>query len=289
MYDSSTAYSKTGSSYGSGDNTNMSIDTHTFIHEMGHAFGLDDLYDYGDKGYTPAGMFSMQDYNVGGHDPFSMMAFGWADPYIPTKPGEYTLKPFQSNHDLLLLTPLWNDYDSPFDEYILVELYTPTGMNELDAYNRYTGRYAGPTATGIRIWHIDARLVAVNKASGGYAVFDEANITTNVNDGYYGVYQAMTNTYSTKDGYGSCLGSSYINYNLVQYIRNNTSSNYKPKDYISDANMFYNGDTFSMSTYSRQFVNGTRLNNGSKLGWGFNIKIEGEGNDAIATITLYNE
>lgn len=289
MYDSDTAKTRAGTSYGSGDNSNANIDTHTFIHEMGHAFGLDDLYDYSDYGYAAAGKLSMQDYNVGGHDPFSMLALGWADPYIPVKPGEYKLKPFQTNHDLLLLTPLWNNYDSPFDEYILVELYTPTGMNKMDAMYKYDSRDKLPSATAIRIWHIDARLVAVNKISGGSRVYDAANITTNAHDGYYGVYQAMTNTYGDEDGYISCLGSSYANYNLVQYIRNSTSSTYTPSDAISNYNMFYDGDSFSMSTFSKQFVNGTKLNNGSELGWGFNIKIEGTGENAEATITLYNE
>ncbi len=280
LYDSTTARQKTGTSYGSGDNDNSSLDTHTFIHEMGHAFGLDDYYDYGDSKYAPAGGFSMQDYNVAGHDPYSLMAFGWVDPYIPNRPGTYTLRPFQSSHDVLLLTPLWNDYDSPFDEYILVELYTPTGFNELDAYHPLSGHYpSGVTNTGIRVWHVDARLITVD--SRGYI---NSNLTSNVAEG--NVTHAFSNTYSSK---ASPLGSSYQNYNLLQYIRNDRSSTYLPRDYISNENMFYNGDTFSMSTSLEQFVKGNKLNSGVSLGWGFKVGIEGEGEDAVATITLYNE
>ena len=54
---------------------------------------------------NPSGCFSMQDYNVGGHDPYSMMALGWVKPYIPTDSCEIKIKPFQTNHDLILLTP----------------------------------------------------------------------------------------------------------------------------------------------------------------------------------------
>ncbi|MCQ3035747.1 MAG: Ig-like domain-containing protein, partial [Bacilli bacterium] len=69
--------------YGGGDTSHCNIDTHTFIHEMGHIFGLNDYYDY-NKGYSASGGFSMQDYNVGGHDPFSKMALDWIEPYVPT-------------------------------------------------------------------------------------------------------------------------------------------------------------------------------------------------------------
>ena len=77
------AYEHTGFGYGGGDTTYVEIDTHTFIHEVGHVFGLDDYYDYSGQ-YVPAGGYSMQDYNVGAHDPYSVMALGWADPFIPT-------------------------------------------------------------------------------------------------------------------------------------------------------------------------------------------------------------
>ncbi len=296
MYSASHALERTGKSYGGGDNANFNLDCHTFIHEMGHAFGLDDLYDYGPNGYSAAGALSMQDYNVGGHDPYSVMAYGWADPYIAKRAGEYTLKPFQNNHDLLLLTPQWNDYDSPFDEYILVELYTPTGLNEMDAKYALESRAALPSKTGIRIWHVDARLLGLNSINSNKEyIVNAANLTTvpakGVSPSYYGVLQAFSNTYDSTT-YGSPLGGKYMNYNLVQYIRNSKTATYCPSDIISNENMFYDGDTFSMSTFKSQFAYSStagKLNSGKYLGWGFSIKIEGTGKDAIATINLYNE
>ena len=62
-------------------------------------------YDYGWNSYTFAGAFSMQDHNVGGHDPFSMMALGWVDPYVPTESSTITLQPFESSGDVILLSP----------------------------------------------------------------------------------------------------------------------------------------------------------------------------------------
>ena len=73
----------------------------------------------------------MQDYNVGGHDPFSSYALGWGKAYIPAESMTINLKPFATSGEMILLTPNFNKYNSPFDEYILLEYYTPTGLNQL--------------------------------------------------------------------------------------------------------------------------------------------------------------
>lgn len=291
LYSSSRAYQITGTQYGYGDNSHFKLDTHTFIHEMGHAFGLDDLYDYGSNGYSPAGQCTMQDYNVCGHDPYSVMGYGWADPYIVEEAGDYVLRPFQSSHDVLLLTPEWNEFNSPFDEYVLVELYTPTGLNEMDATYALQGRSQGPTRTGIRVWHVDARLVGITSQG----QFGEETITTNCyvgkSAGYRGITHAFSNTYAT-DGHGSYftqIDQDYQNYNLVQYIRKDTRYDYRPRGAMNNNNMFYSGDSFSMYTYNKQFFKGDKLNSGKSLGWGFAINIEGEGEDAIATISVWGE
>lgn len=274
MYSSSTAKSQTGYSYGTGDTTNATIDTHTFIHEMGHVLGLEDYYDYSYQ-YSPAGGFSMQDNNVGSHDPYSVMALGWSDPYIPTESMTLTIRPFQSSKDLILLTPSFNSNNSPFDEYLLLEYYTPTGLNEFDTLYQYGNNYPrGVNDYGIRVWHVDARLVYY---SDYYSKPKSSNITTDVTKGV-GTNHAMSNTYlDSKDGYGqdylSVLGSQYYNYNILQLIKNDTSANYKPSANTSfaKADLFKEGDSFSMSTYSKQFVNSKSLNSGYSLGWSFNI------------------
>lgn len=280
MYGSSSASSKTGTSYYGGDTSHCLIDTHTFIHEMGHVFGLDDYYDYSNQ-YNPAGGFSMQDYNVGSHDPYSVMALGWADPYIPSESTTITLNPFQSSGDLILLTPEWNNYDSPFDEYLLLELYTPTGLNEFDATYSYEGRSKGPSNAGIRLWHVDARLLYGDSDN-----FSAANVTTNPNTSQGRVYHMMSNTYD-EPNYGSPLGSSYYNYNILQLIRNNTFTTYQPTDTLSNASLFGNGSSFNTSTYKNQFVKSDGcLNSGATLGWSFSVAIIGSGASAKANITL---
>lgn len=266
MYGSN-AFEKTGkSSYSRGFTENgVSIDTHCFIHEMGHVLGLEDYYDYS-KQYTPAGGFSMQDYNVGGHDPYSVMAFGWADPFIPDKSITISIRDFQSSHDVILLAN-HEVSNSPFDEYLLLEYYTPTGLNEFDSKQAYLNDYPqGPAKGGIRLWHVDARLFSYK-----YYTF-----TTNPTKGQ--VYHAMWNAYG-KDG--SPFGS---NYNLLQLIRNDTRATYTPKDYLSQSSLFMAGDKFDLSTYKSQFVNAEKMNDSGTLGWSFNVVSISETN-AVITLT----
>lgn len=273
MYSDSLAETKTGKKYGAGDTSHCNLDTHTYIHEMGHVFGLSDYYDYSGQ-YNPAGGFSMQDYNVGSHDPYSAMALGWADPYIPTESCEITLNTFQESKELILLTPSWNSDDSPFDEYFLLELYSGTGLNKFDTDYKYNSLYPrGSNTVGIRLWHVDARLLYINDFDDETEEFSESKMTTNPTTGA-GVYHAMSNTYYAEglEGYYSYLGEEYCDYNLLQLIRNSTAASYTSTDYFSGSILFKQGESFSMETFSNQFVNGTKLNSNKDFGWSFTVK-----------------
>ena len=264
------AIEKTGkSSYSRGYTENgVTIDTHCFIHEMGHVLGLDDYYDYSGQ-YNPAGGFSMQDYNVGGHDPYSVMAYGWADPFIPDKSMTISIRDFQSSHDVILLAN-HEVSNSPFDEYLLLEYYTPTGLNEFDSKHIYRDSYPqGPSQSGIRLWHVDARLFS----------YKEYKFTNNPKLG--DVYHAMANTYGRD---GTPLGPQYYNYNLLQLIRNDKNETYKPRDNLKQSSLFMAGDKFDISTYKSQFVGGEKMNDGYALGWTFNVVSINE-NNAVITLT----
>lgn len=295
MYDTSTANVRTGLYfYGVGDATNCNVDAHAFIHEMGHMFGLVDYYDYSGQ-YSPAGGFSMQDSNVGSHDPYSALALGWADPYVPEDSCTLTIKPFQNKgHDLVLLQPNGFNVDkSPFDEYVLLELYTPTGLNQFDCeytYREYTGQRQGPSEVGIRIWHVDSRLVKINERYGRITV--DATHPKKVPD-VDDLYLMMTNTYwsSREDMSGrlSVCGSGYYNYNILQLIRNDTTATYQCSSTFAGEDLFGNGSQFTCSKYNGQFVNGKKLNSGDTLGWTVNVTITGEGKDTRATLQLFRD
>lgn len=271
MYGNNAATRTEKLDWGYGDTTNCNLDAHTFIHEMGHVFGLDDYYDYSGQ-YIPAGAFSMQDYNVGSHDPYSVMALGWANPYIPTETCEITINAFQDSNDVILLTPSWNTDNSPFDEYLLLELYTPTGLNQFDITYPYgKGLTKGSKIPGIRLWHVDARLL--------YYPTEESTssidyVTNNPYEGL-GVYHMMSNTYykeGINEAYISQLGKDYANYNLLQLIRNQTHETYDSISRLSSSSLFLEGDSFSMNTFSGQFYNSGKLNTNIDLGWSFEVK-----------------
>lgn len=290
MYDENTANKRTGKSKaGSGNNQYCTIDTHTFIHEIGHVLGLQDYYDYGPNGYSAAGGFSMQDLNVGGHDPYSVMAFGWSDPYIVEDEGTFTIKTFQKSKDLVLISPKWNDFNSPFDEYILMELYSPTGLNEFDTEHQYNyGGASGVDQVGIRLWHVDSRLVFYTlNQRGEVDGLSSKSITTNPNDGV-GITHAFTNTYDSTNGRGSPLGYKFDEYKTLSLLRNNVESPLRSSTHFNEFDLFMDG-SYNLADYSSQFKKGDRLlfNNSESIDFSFDISIEDNGHDSTATISIH--
>ena len=287
MYGNNLAETRTGKRFYGGDTRYCSVDAHTYIHEMGHVLGLDDYYDYGENSYSPAGAFSMQDYNVGGHDPYSLFALGYADPYIPKESCEISLRPFQLNHDLLLLTPDWNEYDSPFDEYLLLELYTPAGLNRFDSEHYYMNQYPhGPNAAGIRVWHVDGRLIHVDTIKDDAIVVKGDPFTSNVfYNCKYGVATAFNNSYQSED-FPCLLGETYESYNLLHLIRNSKSAKLLNENALSSQDLFKDGSKFDMNSFASQFPRGSKLNSGKSLNWSFSVSIEGSGSNTVAKISL---
>ena len=262
MYSSgSFANNKTGHQYGAGDTSHCLIDAHTYIHEMGHVFGLEDYYDY-NRSYndnrSPAASFSMQDWNVGAHDPYSRFALGWVTPYMPSSTATFTVRSMEDYGECVLLPYYTKPDASPFDEYILLELFTPSGLNQHDCSYNYSGLPTGPGTAGVRIWHVDARLITSN----GYE-------TTNAKANG-GVTHGATNTsYSSSDEDGRSkeyLGS--YDYDLLHLIRNyNTSTN--DSTFLNSNMLFKTNDTFSISDskFASQFPNNGKLDSEKSFKW----------------------
>ncbi len=263
MYSEETAIERTGiTDYGRGDTRYCEVDAHTFIHEMGHVFGLSDYYDYGGVS-APAGAFSMQDYNVGAHDPYSRLSLGWATPIVPYKTTTITVKPVEESGEIVVLSPEYTG--SPFDEYVILELYTPTGLNKFDTDHQYDKHYpVGPSQAGVRVWHVDARLAKAVYSSRDRQWYISEITSVPSSSGYSFVTHATSNTNA---------GARVINYagdadyNELELIRNDPEMEYNSYEPLNDDSLFYTGDTFSLSLFQKQFVNGTLLNSGDKLGW----------------------
>ena len=296
MYGREVASSRTGTRYYAGDTSHCTIDAHTYIHEMGHMFGLEDYYDYSSYGYSPAGGFSMQDCNVGSHDPFSSFALGWGKAYVPADNAIINLKPFATSGEMILLTPKWNSYNSPFDEYLLLEYYTDEGLNALDTTYGYMSQYGksypmGAKDVGIRVWHVDARLLYTVTGT-----FSANKMTTNPNYSSGRVVLATSNTYNdnsedtlpylsplAQDPSSSGYNKQFAEYDLLHLIRNKTTISRKTKDYFDSSSLFKKGDSFSMEKFSRQFVNTGKLDSGDDLGFTFEVNAC---NNEYASITV---
>jgi M6 family metalloprotease-like protein/uncharacterized repeat protein (TIGR02543 family) len=144
-------------------NSDLILNSETYIHELGHLMGIVDFYPYeGNNQYGPMGGFDMMDYNAGDHGPFNKLVFGWLQPLIAQK-GTYqvTLDSYSTDTDGLnstLLIP-FNSGDlndgNAFDEYLLVMFYTPNGL-----YSAHSGLEYIPSNAGIVVYHIDARLTS---------------------------------------------------------------------------------------------------------------------------------
>ena len=296
MYGQEQLKNRTGySTYKNGDTSVVNIDTHTYIHEMGHMFGLSDYYDYSAHQYKPAAGFSMQDNNVGGHDPFSSFALGWGKAYVPNESTIINLKKFATTGEMIVLTPQWNGHNSAFDEYLIIEYYDTDGLNGLDTTHHYMsasgkGYPKGSQEKGIRLWHVDARLLYSTSKN-----FSPSRISTTTDNGL-GNKVTLLNSNTYVDGnkiksdsdYVSPLArtdSKYASYNLLQMIHNNKNATHESRASLNNSDpLFKADDVFSMSEYGKQFVNQGKFNSDKELGFTFKVNALNK-NYASITIT----
>lgn len=157
-------------------------DAHTFIHETGHVLSLPDYYDYdvdsktGMQETNPSGGLDMMAFNVGDHNPYSKYRYNWLEPYVVEGNADITIAPFESSGDTILLKNGWNGH--AYDEYLLFDFYTPTGLNEKDSedggYISKRSQNSSGTQNiqipGVRIWHVDSRLLEFKYNSQGELV-----------------------------------------------------------------------------------------------------------------------
>lgn len=132
---------------------NQQCNTHTYIHETAHLFGVDDYYDYyPTAGSTKGGLAGadMMDGTIGDHNAFTKAMLGWNEgKVISTSKQSITvdLSAFSVNGEYLILTNDFDENKGLLQEYFVLEYYTPTLLNEKDKM------YA---INGIRVLHVVA-------------------------------------------------------------------------------------------------------------------------------------
>ena len=141
----------------------LSIMAETYIHETGHLLGLDDYYDYDETqgGGEGLGGADMMDYNVGDHNAYSKLILGWIDPTIVTTTQTLNLSSFATSGQTIMVLL---DYDGTyFSEYLLIDFYTATGVNEMAAnHDESLLYYDGSTGVGakygVRVYHVSSSI-----------------------------------------------------------------------------------------------------------------------------------
>ncbi len=241
------------------EDSSIGQDYHTFVHETGHMLGLNDYYDSTSSSQLGAtGGLDMMDFNIGDHNSFSKFALGWTSPYIVNKECEITLKPFVTSGESIILANSFNN--SAFSEYIIVEYYTPTYLNEFDATNAYTGRDLYFSQNGVRIYHIDARLGKfTNTSNSSFTGEILSNDATKIPT----IEELKGNYYYDLLGDNS-LSRSYDGKSpLVELItRGNTKLANKRS--ANNRDLFITGDTFN-KTNQKNFFNNGKLHDGSSF------------------------
>ena len=234
------------------------VDAHTFIHETGHMLGLDDYYDYDSNStISPAGCLDMMDYNIGDHNAYSKYLLGWIEPTYVTKDVTLTIDSFESSGDSIIVpASLLND-KSPLDEYLIIEYYTPTGLNESDSKNKYLGSYPLLfTKNGVKIYHVDSRIgeleYTYDVSYGDYVYnysFDDLVSKTDYNT-YFGIFASNTSSYSYKSSYKLLNLLSSNKDSINNYYYSNTSASNKDLYDVNDeitSFKFNNGSTLEFN------------------------------------------
>lgn len=249
-------------------------DAHTFIHETGHMLGLDDYYDYNSssqKPSSPVGGLDMMDFNIGDHHAFSKYSLGWVEPEILKTSKTITLKPFTSSGECAIIpAPYYNG--TSMSEYIILQYYTPDGLNKLDAETSYSGYPKMYTESGILAYHADQRIGKISvDSSYNYTLEGYIDNFENLKwtDDYF---YDIVNSNTTDRSYQSA--SNY--HHLVELMSGSGSFNYQR--YGNNSDLFGVGSDLGQTSYSN-----FKWNDGNALTT--SIKVDSMNSEGI-TITV---
>ena len=232
--------------------------TNYIIHETGHLLGLTDYYNtrYSssnkDFHYQPTGCFDMMDYNIGDHSSFSKYLYKWTSPMVVKSGANFTydLKPFSTSGEYFLV-PSESYKDSPFGEYLLIEFFVPTGLNDYSGTYSYTdkngniGVYRYPNQYGLRIYHVNATLGYFKKSFNSSLICTVDNPDAETLIGSDAVYLDYAYSNSIDD---KRANENYpVLYHLLESSGNNTFKDSVP---ANNDTLFKVGSDFGISKFT---------------------------------------
>ena len=214
----------------------------------------------------------MMDCNLGDHTGFSKMLLDWVTPYVLKEEGEVTLRPFGESGDLLLV-PTSNGWNStPYDEYLLLEFFTPTALNKYDSGKTYRfvnsqgkeGSFTYFSNYGLKVYHVDARLGLFESKNSGrpFVLLDDPELNAKIQN----FKNSKPADYCVDFAFDNSPTSSTepVLYQLLEKNGENTFIDGRP---ANNNTLFYENDTFGITTF-KDFS----FNNGAKLEYYFEIK-----------------
>jgi M6 family metalloprotease-like protein len=230
------------------------VDSHTYIHEMGHILGLKDYYDVNGStdfgACSPTGRMDMMDYSLGDESPYSKLILDWTRPYVPTASSSITLRPFNGSGDCILIPASSTWSGSPFDEYLLLCYYTPSYLNRVDSTLRSEENRLFQHS-GVEVYHVDSRLGYFDNKTSPKGYLDASISTKNqykvdiANDNSSAVSGAVVDTSSTLlQLLDQSSGSSKLIKNYVASDHIKTIGNDELRD-----SLFYEGSSFRKTTF----------------------------------------
>ena len=280
------------------------LDSHTFIHETGHLLGLDDLYT--SDGRSPTGRSTMMDQNIGDLDPYSKLVLGWVTPYVVYGSSEILLtQNMYDDHSVIVIPSNYEEISTeienlsdeekenyiyefnPFSEYLIVDLYSPLGLNYKDTYGNEDGYYvhgreACVASTGVRIYHCDSRIfkcTVVNYDGGQKLYWNEDNLERNGEEltKDQAIMTCISNDRTESSSFGLPQSYDYFErLRLLEATGTNTFdlastglvNGYASKDTLRNIG----SKEFNIYTFGYQFFNGNyTFNDGNELP--FKIKV----------------
>ena len=183
-----------------------------------------------------------------------------------------TLKPFESSGGALIIPSSYYN-DSAFSEYLILEYKTPTGLNKLDATEKYRNAYPLAFSNGLAIYHVDARLIEHQIQDGYYTCGDylsenESSVPeVEVRDSREYVYLVGNSNTPSYNG----ISDDYARVRLISKERTLYSENPKTSRVGSTRRDLYQaGDSFGTDQIDMFFSHNT-FNNGTPIN---NISIE---------------
>ncbi len=251
-------------------------DAHTFIHETGHILGLPDYYNYDRDGrndmYSPAGKVDMMDNNIVDHNAYSKFLLNWVEPQVvKDNTTSLTIRPFESSGDCILV-PNESFKDNPFAEYLMIEFYTPTGLNQLDSevpYAKYN--FKAMDTIGIKIYHVDSRL-AILRANSQSNSYELGRYTDQV---VFGLADGQGLGFAHEN---STTRENYDGFRKLHLLEADESNSFFRDQPATNSSLFKLNDDFGVTKFED-----FKFNDGKDLKWTFTITAM---SDESTTITF---